>query len=83
MADFTDGVYSYIRATAYVTNYFPMDSKGNADISCYQCKFFSRNNGVCQLTKDVTAYPQRHVGRACPLNYIENIKEENNEGEQT
>ena len=51
MADFTDGVYSYIKATAYVTNYFPMDSKGNADISCYQCKFFSRNNGVCQLTK--------------------------------
>ena len=75
MADFTDGVYSYIKATAYVTNYFPMDSKGNADISCYQCRFFSRNNGVCQLTKEVSEYPTKHMGSKCPLNFSGEIKE--------
>lgn len=72
MADFTDGVKDYITACAVVTNYFPIDLKGNPDISCYQCRFFSRNNGICQITKEITAYPQKFVGRICPFkNYEE------------
>ena len=36
MADFTDGVKEYIEATALVPvkNYFPVDFRGNPDMSC-------------------------------------------------
>lgn len=71
MPDFSSGVASYVKAQATVTVFFPVDSKGNSDISCYQCQFFSRNNGICQLTKEITAYPQRFVGGCCPLKRIE------------
>lgn len=72
MPCFETGVKRYIKAEAVVEAAFPVDFKDNADISCYQCKFFSRNNGICQLTKEVTAYPQKYVGQFCPLE----IKEE-------
>lgn len=67
MANFDSGVADYIRATATVEVKFPIDFRGQADISCFQCKFFSRNTGACQLTKEITAYPQKYVGRSCPL----------------
>lgn len=71
MADFESGVKEYVKAYAVLTVFFPVDFKGNADISCYQCKFFSRNNGICQLTKEVSAYPQKYVGDNCPLERVE------------
>ena len=67
MADFTDGVKRYIKAQGIITNYFPVDFKDNKDISCYQCAFFSRNQGICLVTKEVTPYPQKFVGRMCPF----------------
>lgn len=67
MAYFEDGVKEYIKAYATVVVNFPVDYKGSADICCYQCPFFSRNNGICQLTKEITAYPQKYVGTECPL----------------
>ena len=67
MADFTDGVKRYIKAQGIITNYFPVDFKDNEDISCYQCGFFSRNQGICLVTKEVTPYPQKFVGRMCPF----------------
>lgn len=67
MSNFENGVKSYIKGRAVVEVNFPVDWKDNADISCYQCKFFSRNNGVCQLTKEVSEYPQKYVGGHCPL----------------
>ena len=73
MPDFSSGVSDYITAQATVTVFFPIDNKGYADISCYQCQFFSRHSGICQLNKEVVAYPTRHVGGNCPL---EPIKEE-------
>lgn len=68
---FESGVTEYVHGMATIEVFFPKDSRGNADISCYQCKFFSRNNGVCQITKEVTAYPTKYVGSNCPLE-IEN-----------
>lgn len=67
MANFESGVADYVRTYAVVEVNFPVDFRGNADISCMQCKFFSRNNGICQLTKSIVAYPNKYVGQDCPL----------------
>ena len=77
MANFESGVKKYIFAEATVTVAFPVDFRDNADINCYQCKFFSRNNGICQLTKEISEFPQRYVGSNCPLILQEERKEEN------
>lgn len=39
MADFSDGVKEYIEAEGKIRNFFPVDWKGNKDISCFQCDF--------------------------------------------
>ena len=67
MANFDSGVKGYIKGYAVVEVHFPVDWKDKSDISCFQCKFYSRNNGVCQLTKEVSEYPQNFVGSNCPL----------------
>lgn len=68
MADFSDGVKEYIEAEGKIRNFFPVDWKGNKDISCFQCGFFNRNSGLCLITKEVTPYPQKFTGRICPFN---------------
>lgn len=77
MANFESGVKTYITATCEVVVKFPVDWKNNPDISCNQCKFFSRNNGVCQLTKEISEYPLRYVGSNCPLILKEKEESEN------
>lgn len=67
MAYFEDGVKEYITGYAVVEVHFPVDYKGNADISCYQCRFFSRSTGICQFTKEISEYPTKYVGSNCPL----------------
>ncbi len=67
MANFDSGVKTYIKCYAVVEIEFPVDWNGIPDISCYQCKFFSRNTGMCQLTKEISEYPQKYVGEKCPL----------------
>lgn len=67
MANFDSGVKTYIKCYAIVEIEFPVDWNGISDISCYQCKFFSRNTGMCQLTKEISEYPQKYVGEKCPL----------------
>lgn len=71
MANFDSGVSAYIRAQATVTVSFPVDSKGNSAICCSQCQFYSRNNRICQLTKSISAYPDKYVGDDCPLKNVE------------
>lgn len=71
MANFDSGVARYVIGRATVEVGFPVDFRGNEDINCYQCKFFSRNSGVCQLTKEIVEYPQKYVGTACPLERVE------------
>ena len=75
MPNFESGVKSYIHATATVEVTFPVDNRGRADITCYQCRFFSRQNGVCQLTKQISEFPQQYVGSRCPLR-IEEVNDD-------
>lgn len=72
MANFDNGIASYIVAEAVVKTFFPVDFKGNADISCNQCEFYRRQSKICGLNGKICQYPERYVGASCPLH----IKEE-------
>lgn len=71
MASFDSGVSSYIHAQAKVDVFFPVDAKGNADISCSQCYYFRRNYKTCGLNGEVCQYPEKYVGASCPLGEVE------------
>ena len=75
MADFSSGVKSFITGECTIKVHFPVDWKDNPDVSCYQCKFFSRNNGICQIAKEISEYPTKYIGSHCPLNFDGEIKE--------
>ena len=74
MADFSSGVKSFITGECTIKVHFPVDWKDNPDVSCYQCKFFSRNNGICQITKEISEYPTKYIGSQCPLEFTGEIK---------
>lgn len=69
MADFSCGVKSFITGECKIKVKFPVDWKDNPDVSCYQCKYFSRASGICYLTKEISEYPTKHIGSKCPLNF--------------
>lgn len=71
MANFDSGVKAYIVGECTVKVHFPIDWKDNADVSCCQCKFFSRNSGLCNLTKEISEYPEKFIASTCPLNFNE------------
>lgn len=71
MANFESGVASYIHAQAKVDVFFPVDARGNADISCSQCYYFRRNYKTCGLNGEVCQYPEKYVGASCPLGEVE------------
>ena len=75
MADFSSGVKAYITGKCEIQIHFPVDFKDNAEINCYQCKMFSRNTGICQLTKEISEYPTKYRGSRCPLVFGGEIKE--------
>ena len=68
------GVSRYIKASATVTQFFPVDLKGNPDINCMQCRFFRRASQKCSLNDEICEYPQKYIGSRCPLNF--DIEEE-------
>ena len=71
MASFESGVSGYITGTAEVTVNFPIDTRGNPDVCCYQCEFFRRSNSRCGLNCAVSEYPQKYIGSKCPLKFKE------------
>lgn len=71
MANFDSGVAKYIHATATINVTFPVDFKGNADISCCQCFFFRKNYRTCGLNGEICEYPEKFVGSHCPLEVLE------------
>ena len=73
MANFDNGVSGYIRARTTVEVNFPIDWRGNPDVSCNQCPFFRRSYRVCGLNQEICAFPEHRVGQCCPL---EEVKEE-------
>ena len=71
MANFDNGVASYVKGRATVTVGFPVDYKGNAEIACKHCPFLERAKQRCALNKEIVNYPDRYVGANCPLERIE------------
>ena len=71
MAEFDSGVADYVKAEATVWINFPIDHKGNADISCNQCFYYRRNYRNCGLNGEVCEYPEKYVGSHCPLHLTE------------
>ena len=69
MPMFDTGVSSYIRGVAEVENFFPVDSKGIADLSCQQCKFFMIRTNRCSLNYELCNYPNKYLGVHCPLHF--------------
>lgn len=75
MANFESGVKGYVKATCKVTVYFPIDFKGREAIACKYCPFLSSNERMCQLNKEPVAFPHQYVGQYCPLEKVEEEKE--------
>ena len=67
MADFSSGVSGFVKASAVISVGFPIDLKGNADVSCFQCPYYSHSSRICQLNKAVPAYPSKFIGQDCPF----------------
>lgn len=68
---FDSGVSSYIKGRATVEVSFPVDLRGNADVSCTQCFFFREASRRCGLTGQISQYPTKYVGDSCPLEMVE------------
>lgn len=79
MANFDDGVKAFVIGECTIKVHFPIDWRDNADVNCYQCKFFSRTSGLCQLTKEISEYPTKFIGSHCPLSFSGEIQEKSNE----
>lgn len=61
------GVIEYIRGTATVETWFPIDRNGSVDLNCEKCNFYSNRDLRCWLTQERPPYPNRYRGRECPL----------------
>lgn len=74
---FDSGVSSYVHGRATVDIFFPVDGRGNADISCSQCFFFREASRRCGLNGEVVPWATKFVGVSCPLEIVD--EEENKE----
>lgn len=79
MPNFDDGVKAFVIGECTIKVHFPIDWRDNADVNCYQCNFFSRTSGLCQLTKEISEYPTKYISSTCPLKFSGEIQEKNNE----
>lgn len=64
---FDSGVSGYIIGRCEITVAFPIDMKGNPDISCKQCPFYHINSRSCGLTDKIVPYGEKFVAPSCPL----------------
>jgi hypothetical protein len=76
MPNFENGVASYITGYATVEVHFPVDKRGNSDVSCNQCPYFGRSSKTCQLNKEVVHFPEKYIGYKCPLSFDGVIEED-------
>lgn len=72
MANFENGVASYVIGRAVVEVGFPVDFKGNTEIACKHCPFFVRATLKCGLNQRIINFPEKYVGTECPLERIDN-----------
>lgn len=66
------GVSAYISCEATVRVFFPVDLKGNPDVSCRQCQFYRKGYSKCGLNDMIVEYPEKYVGSHCPLKEVAN-----------
>ncbi len=67
MSHFASGIREYVHAKAVADVYFPVDMRGNASICCAQCFLYRDASRRCSLTGEISPYPDKYVGGACPL----------------
>lgn len=65
------GVSRYIKGTGTVTNFFPVDQKGNEFVCCTYCNYYSKNYNTCKLTGEIIIMADKFCGHNCPLNIEE------------
>lgn len=75
MADFSNGVKRYIKARAVVEVGLPVGWSDRAEIACKHCNFYVRATQRCGLNQEIVNYPERYVGRYCPLEEVIEEKE--------
>lgn len=68
---FESGVQSYVIGVATVQNPFPVNWKGEPDVRCELCRFYSRNGKRCYLNGEIVEYPDKYIGSQCPLIFEE------------
>lgn len=76
MPNFDSGVKGYIKGACTVEVNFPIDIKGNPDVSCKQCPFYRQNYRRCGLNDSIVAFGEKYIGQNCPLQFTGEIKEE-------
>ena len=67
MSDYPTGVADYVVGTATVTNYFPINRRGDVDLCCEHCRFYVMRSRRCFLTDELQHYPDSDRGMNCPL----------------
>lgn len=67
MGRFDSGISGYVIGEYTVRVYFPIDSKGEPDISCKQCPYYRISSRTCALNGKIVAFPEKFVGQKCPL----------------
>ena len=79
----SSGVSAFVVGECTVKTFFPIDLRGNVNINCCLCRFFSKQSGMCQLTKQISEYPDKYIGSHCPLDFSEDtiINEKENKNE--
>lgn len=81
MARFESGVSAYVHGQAVVDVFFPIDQRGNPDISCSQCYYYRESSHRCGLNWEVCQYPNKYVGDSCPLTVVRDDETDNEEKE--
>ena len=71
MSCFDSGIKAYVKAQATVTVYFPIDNKDVASIACVHCPYYRNTYRKCGLNDSIINYPEKFVGRNCPLTQVE------------
>lgn len=66
---YDSGVRSYIVGIATVKSYFPVDARGNEDVTCVHCEFYRDSSRRCSLTGKVSDYPNRGPAATCPMSF--------------
>ena len=67
MNDYPAGISNYVIGRCEVTNYFPINRRGDVDLCCEHCRFYVMRSRRCFLTDELQHYPDRDRGMNCPL----------------